>query len=174
MFLCFFAEVVINNNGRVCFQSDAYLYPAKKPTFDDHFKSSIGPCFSFLLLDIGPSKIKLGKTAKFVGSSFVGYDLTITQTNAKLFGSEYVTADEPVAGVPTPPGTPQECTTCVTYQAKLFFEGPDANSIKVTYLKLPKMVSAVVGPSNATGVPLGFEAYEKGKLASLIGAGAGA
>ena len=69
-----------------------------------------------------------------------------TFANAPLFGGEYA---EPDAAATEP---------TVTVQFQLVFPGPlaDGNAIVVRYGELASSLTAVIGPSNGTGVPPGF------------------
>jgi len=131
-----YKKVLLYNNGYICF---ADFVPPKGnfDTWEDHFDPARGPCFSYLMADMAPSKVERCARVKMVpGSSWQADSLTFTFYNQPLFGGNYV----------------DDAT--VTVQVRLVF---GSNQIEVRYGKLASSLSAIIGPSKGEGVPPGFK-----------------
>jgi len=130
-------SLYVYRNGYICFTPASQFDRKTFATFEDHFKPAAGPCFSFLLNDLSAGRIKVYKELKWLGGTFVAHRQTITFNNAVLVGSEYTGGGAVRA----------------TVQLTLLFA---TNEILVKYVSLDPAVSAVIGPTNGTGMPLGF------------------
>lgn len=134
-----YTEVNLFDDGYLCFGD--YNVPEFKnvaQTYDAHFGGG-KPCFSFLQTPMGSASgysfKQCYKNKKHPGGDWEADSTTYTFEAAPLEGSQYLVNP-----------------AYVTVQVALIFP----NQIRVSYKNIAPSTTAVIGPSNGTGIPEGF------------------